>query len=121
MDHSIDIELDTTTLKPGMILEVETINSIYKIEITESRFVKIVGGMTKNGEDRFATPQNAVILGSVGKNDQTSPDCIGKDMKLCILYDMDGTLCKILKTSPVQNVRIEDSHSDWTYDMGWNK
>jgi hypothetical protein len=119
MDHSIDSEIDITTLKPGMVLEVETRNSIYRIEFTETRIVKIVGGMLVNGEDRFATPQEAVILGSVGY-EKTCPDCICRNMRLVLLYDL-GKSNQVLRTSAVQNVKIEDSHNDWTYDMEWNK
>lgn len=101
-------------LKPGIVLTIETLNSIYQATVLdENSHVTLTGGKLRNGEMRFPTPIPATLLGA-NWGDNFKLGWIGRDMRLAI--DVEDHL---IATSPVVNVRVEGS--GWNYSLDWNK
>ena len=119
MDGIIEDGLDISNLELGTILEIETRNSIYKFKVIEGRRGEIVGGMRRDGEDRFSIPTLATIIGSV-RHEKSMPDAIVRDMQLVIVFPFKEHLSGIITTSLVQNLKVEAPDGSWSYDMKWN-
>lgn len=110
--------LNISSLEKGTKLNVETTNSIYRIEIVEGNQITIMGGMTKDGEIRFPTPVSAKFIGSTWGGSMIKLDWIGEYMKMEIFLDEFKLL---MTTSFVQNVEIEGPFGEWNYSMDWNR
>lgn len=115
-----DEGLSLKDLKPNTVLSVETRNSIYKVKIIDGRRVEIMGGMLKDGTDRFPAPVPAVILGSTFGGSMIKLDWIGYQMYMEVHLQEDRK-GQIFTTSSIQNVMIEPPDGSWTYSLDWNK
>jgi hypothetical protein len=105
--------IEVRDLKPGTQLHIETINSIYDIQIVNDLEIKISGGLLRNGGVRFPAPIPAMLVGS------TSGACLkyGRiihGMRLAVEAGKDS-----IETSAVTEVSIKGPN--WEYSMGWNK
>jgi hypothetical protein len=121
--NALENSFDISNVDPGTILQIETRNSIYKIEFIKGKVVQITGGMKSNGEDRFSVPKEAVIVGSTSPPDAS--DCyIGMNKIIAgqklLVQCVEGENMFMLRTSPVKNVKIESSDGELIYDMDWN-
>jgi len=115
-DLITDDGIDVKKLTPGTILLVETNNSYYEIEIVEGSDIKIQGGILKNGDARFETPQPAQLNGSTWGGSMLKMDWIGYLMNMEVVINN-----KILLTSNVKNVEITSPDENWSYSLDWNK
>lgn len=106
-------------LEIGTRLSVETINSIYEIQIVEGEgnhvSVIISGGTKRDGETRYENPEEASFVGSTFGGSLLKINWLGKNMCMEIYHNR-----AILNTSPVKDVVIENADRSWGYSMGWN-
>lgn len=102
-----------TTLEPGTLITVETLNSVYQIKVINQPEISITGGLRSDGSVRFPAPTPGIIIGANwGTRLKLGQICHG--MRLAIDLG-DHTI----ETSPVKEVKLDGL--DWHYSMGWNK
>lgn len=98
--------INTSCLDAGTRIEVETLNSVYKMELLGNGAIRVSGG------EHLADNTVGHFSGSTWGTSLLKQNWIGKGMRMEIVYGN-----KVLSTSPVQRAKVKGDV--WLYEL-WN-
>jgi len=101
--------IDVTKLEPGTLIEVNTIKSIYLLQITDES-----NQIIAHGGKHLPTPKEVRFNGSTFGGSMLKLNYIGYGMHM----EMGITDRKKITTSPVIKAKIIGE--GWEYEMEWN-
>jgi hypothetical protein len=105
--------IDISKLEPETIIEVQTKNSLYKIELTSNHFVFVEGGY-------FPERTKMIFTGSTWGGSMIKPKWIGKDMHLEFVFPNETgqpALPRFVTTTRIREATIHSSN--YHYCMNW--